>query len=782
MRFPSDCESTRGARALPFLRAAVLTLVAATLPGCGRPAPEPADPIPLAGLSLEPHALGGIALPEFGIENLEGNDWFLISADKWVKMRGQRGHLSFWVGEPSELELGLRLRRALFLPEDLEVEVFVNGTSAAIGTVGKKASWLRFDVDDSILRPGTNRMRIETSGSGSPKDYLEGNGDTRELSIELSELQVGESVAQPIATGEPIELAPGAGLSVELSPTQESKLVVEASGGELWVGLRDVGTNGALDWQSYPLGAEPTALDLEVHHLDGRVVEVSLAAARDGAPVVIHGIESATRPAIDVLLIIVDTLRADAFTGFGVEQPLPAFTRLIRDGAPFANCFSHAPMTLPSHTALFSSRTPSLSGVTNNWQTVPTELPLFAEWLSAAGFETRASISLGTLWTPMPGGGLERGFDQYLSTQDMLRGPDVVERAVPILEGLDPDLPSFVFAHYCDPHEPYNSRGVGPRYCSLTTPDGRSLKLQLNEWTKTEIEVDFERGEPVVFESEHEFKLRELRAFVGDKRKPITYLTEQGQGAVAKRFEAQVDASGPGRLEVWVHDRPKSRLEFQQRYAEEVVYADRFVGQLLDALDAAGTYDDTLIVFTSDHGEQLGEHNHVGHARYLYDPEIHVPLVIKPPKRMVEALETLRTKRDAVVRHMDVVPTVLDLLDLPPLPGAVGRSLLEDAERLHLAETYQPESPKNLLALRDDGHKLVYVPEDDAFELYDLQADPLEQTNLWDQKGAEFQEWATDLKTLASGAGETMRLEDMDAATRERLQKLGYGEGGDSQS
>ncbi|MHC4261001.1 MAG: sulfatase [Planctomycetota bacterium] len=746
---------------------------ALVLSACGRKPTETAEPIAHAGLDLERFASGGVDLPTSGKSLLEGNDWYIENAGEWVQMRGSVGHLDFWAGQPGPVDLGLNLKRAAFLPQDAEVEVFVNGESVGGDIVGRSADWMRLDVPADLVRPGHNRLRLESSIEGRPKDHIEGNGDTRSLSILLSDVDVDGGPRASMGDGLPLELAPGQGISLHMAPSEESRLTLQHSGGPLWIGIRDVATRETLDWTTYG-GGDASAIDVPVDALAGRMVEIVVAADRDASqPARLEALDHVGRPAFDVLLVVVDTLRADLFAGVDMEEDLPGFERLISDGAAFTEAYSHAPMTLPSHTALFSSRYPHLSGVTNNWQSVPTELPLIAEWMDAAGFETRASISLGTLWTPMRGGGLERGFEEYLSTEDLLRGPAVNDLVLPLLGDLDPGRPSFVFAHYCDPHEPYNSARVGDRYCTLSTPDGRELSLQLNQWTKTDVEVDFESGGQVVLESEHEFKLRRLRAWDGERRLPLRF--EQGaEGEFGTRFVAEVDASGSGRLELWVHDRPKSRTEAVARYREEIVYADRFVERLLDSLDASGRYDDTLIIFTSDHGEQLFEHGHFGHARHLYDAEIHVPLVIKPPKRMADALDALRARSSEVVSHVDVVPTVLDLLDLPALPGMIGRSLLDDADRLAFAETHRPESPRDLLAFRDGRFKLIHAPDDGTWELFDLQTDPLEQENLWEQRGAEFTDWAADLELFAEGRGPGLDPSELDEATRARLKALGY--------
>ena len=105
----------------------------------------------------------------------------------------------------------------------------------------------------------------------------------------------------------------------------------------------------------------------------------------------------APRKRPSVVLIVVDTLRADAVLDPRGQCDTPNIDALARDGVAFERAFSHAPMTLPSHTALFSSRPPFETGVFNNWQPVREDLPLLAQWLEEYGYQTHAVISLGTL-------------------------------------------------------------------------------------------------------------------------------------------------------------------------------------------------------------------------------------------------------------------------------------------------------------------------------------------------------------------------------------------------
>ena len=135
----------------------------------------------------------------------------------------------------------------------------------------------------------------------------------------------------------------------------------------------------------------------------------------------------------DVVWISIDALRDD-------HAATPALARLAADGQRFPELFAHAPSSLPSHAALFSSRPPLETGVL----TGPTGrgaldegLPLFAEWLAEHGYRTAAVLGLGELWPDEPGTGLERGFERVVRTErEVADAEDVLAGALELVDGL----------------------------------------------------------------------------------------------------------------------------------------------------------------------------------------------------------------------------------------------------------------------------------------------------------------------------------------------------------
>jgi arylsulfatase A-like enzyme/Flp pilus assembly protein TadD len=218
-------------------------------------------------------------------------------------------------------------------------------------------------------------------------------------------------------------------------------------------------------------------------------------------------------------------------------------------------------------------------------------------------------------------------------------------------------------------------------------------------------------------------------------------------------------------------------------YDAEVAYVDAELGRFFQFLEEKGLWDDSLVILTADHGEGLGEHGELNHGMFLYDATLHIPLIFKLPG------ETQRGRRVSdQVRLIDVVPTVLDILKLPPLSQAQGVSLkpaLNGGELPELAAYSETQLPflnygwSGLDSYRAKGEKLIDAPRP---ELYDLRKDPGERVNLF----AENQTRAERLRELkqriaaqaTDPAAGSARQTRVDQKTLQKLRSLGYLAGG----
>jgi arylsulfatase A-like enzyme/Tfp pilus assembly protein PilF len=214
-------------------------------------------------------------------------------------------------------------------------------------------------------------------------------------------------------------------------------------------------------------------------------------------------------------------------------------------------------------------------------------------------------------------------------------------------------------------------------------------------------------------------------------------------------------------------------------YLGEIAYSDRVVGRLLAWLKGSDLWSRTLVVLLADHGESLGEHGESTHTFFVYDATQHVPLIVRTPWGD-------RGRSAAQVSTVDVMPTVLDLVGLPPQPGLDGRSLArfvlapgEPSHDVAYAETYFPRFHfgwQHLRAVRDGRLKYIDAPTP---ELYDVRADPGETRNLYRSHSLRAEELR--LKLLAMAGDGVQAAPDrtmLDPETLQRLAALGYVGGG----
>jgi arylsulfatase A-like enzyme/Tfp pilus assembly protein PilF len=216
-----------------------------------------------------------------------------------------------------------------------------------------------------------------------------------------------------------------------------------------------------------------------------------------------------------------------------------------------------------------------------------------------------------------------------------------------------------------------------------------------------------------------------------------------------------------------------------QKYIGEVAYTDHVVGRLVSWLKGAGVWDRTLLVLLADHGESLGEHGENTHTFFVYDATQHVPLIVRTPWGD-------RGRSRAQVSTVDVMPTVLDLVGLPPQPETDGRSLARlvlhpaaDAPGIAYSETYFPRFHfgwQHLRSMRDGKWKYIEAPTP---ELYDVEQDPGETRNVYKANSLRAEGLRLRLETLAgSGVQAAPDEASLDPETLQRLAALGYMGGG----
>jgi len=484
----------------------------------------------------------------------------------------------------------------------------------------------------------------------------------------------------------------------------------------------------------------------------------------------------------NVVLVVIDTLRPDVLGCYGDPRGLsPNIDALAAEGVVFEPALRPSPITAPSHASLFTSRLPSETGLRNNGSgAIPEAMPMLAELLQARGYATAAAVAMAPL---KPRWGFDRGFASYdcrLGPSWVLPGDEVVDRALALLDELEP--PFFLWTHLADPHEPYDAHGVVERVAEVVVGGTTVATIPTSTFTPTTLAIDLpSRHAELVVRSAEPFVVRGLlvqrQGVFRNRARPSLHPSQPPPDPVTEyRVEIHSPVTRKVRVTLELTDVIDSREDRWQRYGREIAFVDHQIGALLDRLRRRGMYDHTLVVFTSDHGEALGCHDHIGHVDYLYDCLVRVPLVIKPPGGPGAAAR----RRGDPGALVDVVPTVLGALGLRPPDGLPGRDLLAPGADLQNAEvfleTHPPQAERTLYGLSDGRHKIVWTPDQDTWEFFDLGADPGELSNLFDPDNGKVQTWQHRLRQRLAALA--TRPEDhaspIDPETRKELEAMGY--------
>ena len=492
----------------------------------------------------------------------------------------------------------------------------------------------------------------------------------------------------------------------------------------------------------------------------------------------------------NVLLIVVDTLRADHVGSYGGAAATPHMDALAAFGVRFERAYTHIPVTVPSHSTMFTSLLPNVHGVHSNFQRLNQEYVTMAELLRRSYRDTAAFVSLGVL---NENTGLAQGFDEYHAEfgLDWWKPAEDMTDAMLDWSARSTGAPYFLWAHYSDPHEPY-ARPDPDRPRIRMTHDGNTIGSFPVDTTTVSLPIAIPPGRSsVVLEWEDEqltgqIRIRNFHARDASISISCDSNCEQVRNRVYRvrfpaHFTVENDSEQPSRTDLLMRaDQEMGITDARRRYLEEVEYADQQLGRLLDALREAGQLDDTLTIFTADHGEGLGDHGGVGgmgHVRQLYESQLRVPLIFSWPGHLPEGM-TVETP----VSLVDLLPTVLDLLNVPDPMNRVGRSLapLIDAERSMaprpiVAATFQPGPGEDLQAVVVGDHKLIQAPESGRVELYDLAQDPAENAS----RVAGNDALVTDLRNIleaAFSATVTYEAGELELSEEElqRLRALGY--------
>ncbi len=387
---------------------------------------------------------------------------------------------------------------------------------------------------------------------------------------------------------------------------------------------------------------------------------------------------------LNVIFISMDALRFDR-TGAGGSALTPNLDAFSKEAVVFTKATSAAPWTVPSHIAMFTSRWPTLHGVTNKlipgpdpkgemvFDKLADDIPTFPERLVDAGWRAVAFTGGAGVQAKF---GYGRKFETYLDDKTFA-GMDY--SGPPAMDWLkaNKDAHFFMFFHGYDAHGQHDLTGIDPR---VAIPEYKgALDGGIEEQAK---------------------------------------LREKGLAEIKKPGD-------PPKLEGLS---PEDIAFLTKVYDEKVKQADGRLGQYLATVKELGLLDKSIIVIVGDHGEEFMEHGYLDHGATLCEHQLHVPMIIRFPKG-----DGARQVSDAV-RTIDVFPTVFDALGVTAPDGINGKSLIPLLQGEKMDLPIYSESDYRLFvhlrSTRQGDSKLILDLEDGQRSLFDLSKDAEEVTDL----------------------------------------------------
>ena len=379
------------------------------------------------------------------------------------------------------------------------------------------------------------------------------------------------------------------------------------------------------------------------------------ATTRPEPPAAFFPVPAAVPRDLDVLLVTIDTLRADHVGAYGYRRATtPRIDELAARGAVFENAWAHAPSTRYSIPAILTGRYPlevEYVDIPREWPGIGESQTTIAEVMKARGLTTSAVLNY---WYFDRKRRMDQGFDRYDNSNKRLHrsipgegpartsGTSAREQTAAAIAELDritaggPAARFFLWVHYYDPHMDYERHPGTPGF-------------------------------------------------------------------------------GAGKMDLYDH---------------EIRFTDSQIGALLDHLEAIGRAERTAVVVTGDHGEGFGEHGIDLHGYHLYAPQTRVPLIIRVPG--------LAARRVALpAGHVDILPTLANLVGAEPVPGSMGRSLVDvlagapGPPDRHVFQQLSYEGNHEMRAAASRRCHVIYnVSPDSSWEVYAIDKDPGETRDM----------------------------------------------------
>jgi arylsulfatase A-like enzyme len=429
---------------------------------------------------------------------------------------------------------------------------------------------------------------------------------------------------------------------------------------------------------------------------------------------------------IKIILVCLDTLRADHLGSYGYSRDTsPSIDELAKDSVLFKNVYAQSPWTLPSHVSILYSLNSASHQVYYKYQKIDESLPSLTSYLKKNNFLTYAFTGGGFVSGIY---GFSKGYDWYdepvKGKHGQLRPDESGELFKYTSDWIkkNKDKQFFLFLHTFQTHGPYD----------CPSPWNEAFLDEAAKWKRLALRRYLQK-----MGNSHSFSPEEIRNII-------------------------------------------------DLYDGEIKYADEtLIEPLISLLKELEIYDQTLLIITSDHGEEFADHGGWLHGSTLYDELIRVPLIIKFPGSQFKG-----KRINTICRTIDIMPTLLEFTSIEfkkdQLDGKSLRDLILEKEKddrnfiSDLAHSDLPDPCPALIATNDNKLKLIIDKTSkgtDSIKLYDLSKDPKESTNILQK---EIKSGRALLKLINDYYSEKLRIQRkietvyLDKELEEKLKALGY--------
>lgn len=647
------------------------------------------------------------------------NDWNL-----GTEMAGETGASlnkkrigGLWIPAPGISPEGV-IRMRVYSPAKGNLKLKVNGQETS--SVSLAEGWQTVDFETKSLA-AENAILVEFSGMGRISNVLSGGG-VKWVSVGARAADSEQKISSlPLDQG-PFSISKNDTALVHVWALPEAKIDYEVTGKSgcqvkfVWHSEADGGLAeaGSINVTIPDSGKAASFASVPVQNQVARV----MVEAGDGCEettfqrlaMVVPG-EAEKRKEVAapkrIVFWLIDTLRADYLPiHFDTDVRAPNLKRLAAEGASFKVAFVQGNESKTSHASLFSGMFPSKHGLVGKGKLKP-EHEIMTEAIKAGGYRTAGFIANGYVSGPW---GFEQGWDTY---RNHIRDQLPIHGRAMTRTGLDwvsanKDVPFFLYLGTSDPHATY----------------------------------------------------REHADIIGN------YDTEPYNGRFKKAcYGEDLGLIKSGSLKVT--DRDKTRII--NLYKNEIEFNDKAFGELRAGFEEMGIWEDTMVVVTSDHGDEFWEHGSVGHGHSIYQDQVHVPILIYYPP-----LIPANTVVEAGADVLDIYPTIVDVMGKTRPRDLQGKSLIP----LILKET--GDYPEPATATQYKLHYTMQMQEwklylrRGEYQLYDRKTDITEQTDvsskhplasrwLLDSMGW-FRAYRTEWDKQSWGAASNLRPDFIEAA------------------